>query len=82
MQYPSLDMNSRRHVWSNFLSRGVDHELTTANIEDLADMDLNGRQIKNILKTSQLLACRRKTPLRYEYIQTVLSIENRTRNPV
>ena len=77
MEYPALDTKSRNHVWSNFLSRGVDHELTEAQLEELAAVDLNGRQIKNVLKTSQLLACRKKTPLRYEYIKTVLNIENR-----
>jgi SpoVK/Ycf46/Vps4 family AAA+-type ATPase len=79
MNYPELDKDSRHHIWSNFLSRGVEHELTDANLEELASMDLNGRQIKNILKTSQLLACRKKTPLRFEYLNTVLSIEKRGR---
>lgn len=79
MEYPPLDAKSRRHVWSNFLSRGIDHELTEAHLSELAEIDLNGRQIKNVLKTSQLLACRKKTPLRFEYLKTVLNIEKRGR---
>lgn len=79
LEYPALDSKSRHHVWSNFLSRGTDHELTEAHLKELAEVDLNGRQIKNVLKTSQLLACRKKTPLRYEYIKTVLNIEKRDR---
>ncbi len=74
IEYEPLNKTSRRHVWSNFLSRDIEHELTGAQIDELAEVDINGRQIKNILKTSQLLACRKKTPLRYEYIKTVLSI--------
>jgi len=74
IEYEPLNEVSRRHVWSNFLSRDIEHELTDAQIDELAQVDINGRQIKNILKTSQLLACRKKTPLRYEYIKTVLSI--------
>jgi SpoVK/Ycf46/Vps4 family AAA+-type ATPase len=79
IEYQALDAKSRRHVWSNFLSHGVDHELTDAHLEELAEIDLNGRQIKNVLKTSQLLACRKKTPLRFEYLKTVLNIEKRGR---
>jgi SpoVK/Ycf46/Vps4 family AAA+-type ATPase len=79
MEYPPLDAKSRHHVWSNFLSRGIDHELTDEHLEELAEIDLNGRQIKNVLKTSQLLACRKKTPLRFEYLKTVLDIEMRGR---
>ncbi len=79
IEYCPLDAKSRRHVWVNFLSRGIDHELTDAHLEELAEIDLNGRQIKNVLKTSQLLACRKKTPLRFEHLKTVLNIEKKWR---
>jgi hypothetical protein len=57
MEYSLLDAKSWHHVWSNSLSRGIDHELTDAHLEELAQIDLNGGQIKNVLRTSQLLAC-------------------------
>jgi len=79
MEYPPLNIESRLKVWKNFLDRGSEHQLDDAQLMELAAIDLNGRQIKNILKTSQLLACRRKVPLEYEHLRTVLSIEGRGR---
>ncbi len=79
IDYSPLTKESRRHVWANFLKRGEEHELTEANLEELAEMDLNGRQIKNLLKVSQLLACRKKVPLRFEHLKTVMNIDNRGR---
>ena len=38
---------------------------------------MNGREIKNVLKTAQLLASRKGTTLRYEHVGTVLGIEKR-----
>jgi len=77
MEYPDLNVDSRKHVWKGFLSRGIKHELTEEHTDTLADIDLNGRQIKNILKTSQLLACRRKESLQFSHLKTVLNIDKR-----
>jgi AAA+ superfamily predicted ATPase len=76
MEYPGLNISSRRHVWSNFLSMSkYPNELSDSDLELLAAKDLNGRQIKNLLKTSQLLACRKDSPLKLEHINTVINIE-------
>ncbi|KAK8074186.1 hypothetical protein PG994_005085 [Apiospora phragmitis] len=52
-------------------------ELSDADLDELSGLDLNGRQIKNILKTAQLLASRKKTPLKRSFIDTILAIEKR-----
>jgi hypothetical protein len=75
MEYPPLNKESRLHVWKNFLARGIEHALSEEELGKLAGLELNGRQIKNMLKTSQLLACRKKTKLEYAHLKTVLSIE-------
>ena len=49
-----------------------DHTVTAAEMEKLSLLDLNGRQIKNVIKKSKLLALRRKAKLSYEHIKTVL----------
>ncbi|KAK7946200.1 uncharacterized protein PG986_010521 [Apiospora aurea] len=83
LEYSDLTPASRRLVWQNFLaaarsgSKGAATELTDADLDDLSALDLNGRQIKNILKTAQLLASRKKTPLRRSFIDTILAIEKR-----
>jgi ATPase family associated with various cellular activities (AAA) len=82
MAYPELNAKSQRHIWANFLEgrKGGDsaaHEFTEQDLDELAEVGLNGRQIKNVLKTAQLLASRKKCPLRREFVETVLAIERR-----
>ena len=49
-----------------------DHTITAAEMEKLSLLDLNGRQFKNMIKKSKLLASRWKAKLSYEHIKTVL----------
>lgn len=79
LEYPDLTSASRRTIWKNFL-RGatIKSGITDAEIEQLSELKLNGRQIKNILKTAQLLAARRKSPtLDKKFVDTVLAIEKK-----
>lgn len=48
------------------------HSITERDMEKLANIKLNGRQIKNILKTAQLLATFKKQPLGFGHIDTVI----------
>ncbi|CZR56597.1 related to TOB3 (member of AAA-ATPase family) [Phialocephala subalpina] len=77
MEYPGLDKTSRMTVWKNFIERGVSHELSEEEIGKLADVEINGRQIKNVLKTGQLLACHKGVPLQYSHLRTVLNVERK-----
>ncbi|KAE8441938.1 hypothetical protein EG329_004146 [Mollisiaceae sp. DMI_Dod_QoI] len=77
MEYPGLDQVSRTLVWKNFLERGVSHELSEEEIAKLANVEINGRQIKNVLKTGQLLACHKGVPLQYAHLRTVLNVERK-----
>lgn len=76
MEYPGLDTAARSQIWNNFLI-SIDNELSEEQISLLSDVEINGRQIKNILKTGDLLARHRGTPLRYEHVKTVLDVERR-----
>lgn len=80
MQYPELSASSRRHVWSNFLaasSKGTKHAFSDEDLDRLAGYTMNGREIKNVLKTAQLLASRKGVQLGAEHVETVLAIEKR-----
>jgi len=78
LEYPDLTAESRRVIWRNFLSAsGTKADVSDEDINELAKLQLNGRQIKNILKTAQLLASRKKSPLRREFIDVILAIEKR-----
>jgi hypothetical protein len=60
LPYRDLGVAARRQVWHNFLEHfGRDKfELVAGDLDRLADLPLNGREIKNLLKTAQLLSAR------------------------
>lgn len=73
LDYPPLSIDSRRMIWKNFLSASPQtNSITDRQLDQLSYMDMNGRQIKNVLKTAQLLARRKSRVLDHEHILTVL----------
>jgi hypothetical protein len=78
MEYPNLTADSRRQIWDNFLRNSKQKsDVSEEDLDYLARIELNGRQIKNVLKTSFLLSMRKKAPLKREFIEIVLAIEGR-----
>ncbi|KAI4251572.1 MAG: hypothetical protein L6R42_008330, partial [Xanthoria sp. 1 TBL-2021] len=79
MQYNDLSTSSRRHVWCNFLSAGGSrtYGFSTSDLDRLAEYEMNGREIKNVLKTAQLLAGKKKEKLAVGHVESVLAIEKR-----
>ena len=76
--YNELNEISRRTVWDNLLSGSPQkNEIGKAEMDKLASFPMNGREIKNVLKTAQLLASRKKEPLKLQHVKTVLGIEKR-----
>lgn len=75
LTYQNLDEASRRHVWSQFLARTTNTEkFSEEELDELAKAELNGRQIKNMLKTAGLLAWSRETTLKFEHVKVVLGL--------
>lgn len=87
LEYPPLDATSRETVWRGFLGRTFTldattggsaestHDVTEDEIKALAGLELNGRQIKNVLKTANLLACNKQEKLSLKHLRTVLKVE-------
>ena len=75
MQYPSLTAASRRHIWNTFMSKTTG--LSDGQLDALAQVELNGRQIKNVLKTAQMLARRGNGDgkINMAHVETILAIE-------
>lgn len=80
MEYPGLDKIARMQVWKNFL-KTIDNDLSEEQLGLLGEVEINGRQIKNVLKTSGLLARHKGSKLRYEHLKTVLDVEKRDDAP-
>ncbi|KAH8589925.1 P-loop containing nucleoside triphosphate hydrolase protein [Bisporella sp. PMI_857] len=81
INYPTLDFKSRMVIWHNFVRpEGVSSSKYSSSIcdedfESLAQMELNGREIKNIVKTAHLLASRKSVPLAMKHVRTVLKVK-------
>ncbi|KAF4335597.1 TOB3 (member of AAA-ATPase family) [Fusarium beomiforme] len=76
IHYPNLDCTSRLHIWKTFVNIGTDaNGLSEDEFGELATIELNGRQIKNVVKTARLLATHEKTQLGMNHINTVLRIK-------
>ncbi|KAF2822706.1 P-loop containing nucleoside triphosphate hydrolase protein [Ophiobolus disseminans] len=82
LSYLPLSVESRRTVWANFLASAStsnsdpspNHSISDKQLAELALMDMNGRQIKNILKIARLLASRKGEVLGKEHILTTLDV--------
>lgn len=60
--------------------RTLPHKITERDVDALSQMNMNGRQIKNILKTAQLLASQRGEGLSKTHIMTVLDVTQHLHN--
>lgn len=78
LEYPKLATESKARIWKDLVGGFKQRaEITDADVNELAKLKLNGRQIKNTLKTALLLASRKKSVLKRSFIDTVLAIETR-----
>jgi ATP-dependent 26S proteasome regulatory subunit len=81
LNYEELSIESRKTVWSNFLDNSAqEHSITAAQLGELARMNVNGRQIKNILKIARLLASRKNVALSHDHIVTTLDVTQHLHN--
>ena len=53
MHYPDVPMTTRKKIWQNLLKAA---EITDVDISQLAEIDINGRQIKNCIRLAKTLA--------------------------
>lgn len=76
LKYDNLPVDSRNKIWRNFLSKtegGID--IDDVGYESLAKVDLNGRQIKNVIRTAKSLAQFHNRKLDREKLEQVIGIQ-------
>ncbi|KAI0193019.1 P-loop containing nucleoside triphosphate hydrolase protein [Xylaria flabelliformis] len=75
LKYPALTQSSQKEIWRNFINRSPvkSDEFTEDDFDFFAGRTMNGREIKNAVKLSHLLAGRHKEPLRPSHVKGVLS---------
>ncbi|ETN37302.1 uncharacterized protein HMPREF1541_08293 [Cyphellophora europaea CBS 101466] len=81
IRYPDLDASTRRSIWQNHLKRAADFYQHGVNVgpqelDQLSQKTLNGREIRNIVKSAQLLASRSKQPLQKSHLDIVWRVEH------
>ena len=80
IDYPKLDFHSKMLIWQTFVRPQSDaprygSTIREKDIKALAKTDMNGREIKNTIKTARLLASQQRVPLAMEHIATVLRVK-------
>lgn len=77
LKYQSLDEKSRRKIWRNFLQKVDKIKISEKDYDKLAEYNLNGREIKNCIRTAGALAdaAEEGKPLGLEDLLTVLKLQ-------
>lgn len=73
LQFPPLPADSRRAIWRQFCGR-AGAKIHEEDLLTLAQLALNGRQIKNIVKTASSLAAFKKEQLDFSHLARVATI--------
>jgi AAA+ superfamily predicted ATPase len=73
LYYQNLTPEAREQVWRNFGEK-MDVDLSDDDYQQAASQELNGRQIKNIFRTSQALAADRGERISMRHIRIVLEV--------
>ena len=80
LRYEELTTKAKKTVWQMFLDmaakvEGMEvGEITDSNLDDLSRKHLNGRQIKNLVRTAQALALNEKQKLTMSHIKRALDV--------
>ncbi|KAK3722755.1 hypothetical protein LTR37_002327 [Vermiconidia calcicola] len=76
LKYNGLTVSSRKQIWKNFLDK-VDSkvDIDEQGYESLAQADINGRQIKNVVRTAKSLAQFNNRKLDRASLEQVIGIQ-------
>ncbi|KAG7047707.1 P-loop containing nucleoside triphosphate hydrolase protein [Colletotrichum scovillei] len=75
IRLPGLTIEARKSLWENLLKENkIKHGLIKADFQSLAEVDVNGREIKNALKSGILMARKAKEPVSMTQLRVVLDI--------
>lgn len=80
LRFQDLTVRAKRTVWKLFIDRVRQQEgmevqnITDSDLSDLARRDVNGRQIKNLVRAAQALAIHEEKPLSMVHIRRVIEV--------
>ncbi|KAH7311325.1 P-loop containing nucleoside triphosphate hydrolase protein [Stachybotrys elegans] len=81
LHYEALNFSQRKEIWTNFFTRlklldpnNIDFEDINYKLEDLAEYEMNGRQIRNSITTARQLAQFRKVSMRFTHLEHAIKV--------
>ena len=84
LHYENLKKPQRRKIWRNFFARlrdlgetGVDYDDLNDHVDELAEEDMNGRQIRNAIITARQLAQFSGKLLSFAQLKHVIGVAGR-----
>jgi hypothetical protein len=81
LPYSDLTVPARRKVWENFIARADGGKnkfvVSAADLDELAEVKLNGREIKNLVKSAYLLSLKAQQTVGIDRLRALA--ENRIR---
>jgi hypothetical protein len=84
LHYERLTHSSRERVWENFLNRlesfqsvDIDVRDLRRHLKELANFEMNGRQIRNAVTTGRQLAMYQGKPLDFDCMRHVINVSSR-----
>jgi len=80
LEYADLTTESRATIWQNFLKGIEGNVISGAELQKLARLELNGRQVKNVVKMASLLAGRKGESLSFGHVRVVLEVTQHLHN--
>jgi AAA+ superfamily predicted ATPase len=77
LAYEPLTESARRQIWSKLLDQISQHkhDISAEDVVALGSAALNGRDIKNLIRTALLFAQAKGKPLSREHINVVLAAQ-------
>ena len=73
LHFGELTTSTKAQIWRAFLKRTDIEDVSDELVQNLAERNINGRQIKNACKTAAALALSRREPLKSEYLIEALA---------
>lgn len=88
LHYEDLSGNAKRQIWVAFLKKAMFNKVVASDVpenaglsadelHELSEKKVNGRQIKNVVRTASALALGRKQTLGYKHLIEVLDMLQR-----
>lgn len=81
VHYPPLRAYQRLQIWKNFFDRlesfkdgSVDVEELRDHLEELQELEINGRQIRNAITTARQFADWKSKTINYEHLKIALHV--------